>query len=99
MGSKYQTANYAGTGEQTIIEVDPRSTTSLAINAGGSDVYTVDIVLKETNGTRTAIPDLVDLSGNLVKEITGPIAGVGLNITTNTSADITIEVRESKRAV
>lgn len=96
---KYQTDTYAGTGQQTIIEIQPSSTTSLVINAGDTDVYSVEVVLNHTGSTRTAIPDLVDLSGNLVKEITSPIAGVGLNIGTNNSGQIKIETRQAKRAV
>lgn len=91
--SSYKTATYSGTGEQTMIEVNPNHVTSIAVVGAGGDSYDIQYQLKK-GGTRYTVA--ATQSGTTLQNLTNPVAAVGLDIDT-VATTITIEVATGSR--
>ena len=99
MTADYKTQTYSGTGEQDIINRSAEKSFSLAIQAGDDDVYDIQVTLQPANvsGTPTRYTIRAGVSGDFIETFVGPVMGVALDITTNTSTAIKLEILTSYR--
>lgn len=92
----YQTATYDGTGEQTMLDVNPNHVYSVLISGNSSDDYTLQFA-HTIGGTRYDMTGVVNQSSQTDIEVTAPVAQLGLDITTNNSGAITLTIRTAPR--
>ena len=95
MAAKFQTATYSGTGAQTLIKTDSYDQgANVTVSAGASDVYQVEVQMTGT-AQRVAVPGLKSLSDDVTFYVPSEVHGIGLNITTNSSGNIIIDVNKA----
>lgn len=87
----YTTNTYTDTGQKTLIELNPIKQYRFFIQAGSTDVYSVDIQLTGQS-SRAALPDYKNISGNAPGRAEKPPFKIGLTITTNNSGNIIFEL-------
>ena len=86
-----QSFTYAGTGAQTEMDIPVNNDATINIVAGATDVFSIQT--RTENGVNwVSSPSYTDISGNQSVSITGPIEALRLNITTNTSGAIMMDV-------
>ena len=90
----YYNETYAGTGDQTMLLVNHNHVVNIAVSGGGGDSYDIEFQLLK-GGTRYA--KVSAQSGVTLQFLSEPVVAVGLQITTNASGSITIEVRTASR--
>lgn len=81
------------TGEQDMIIVDQNHRVTILVKTGAGDAVEVDAQLA-SSGEKAKVAD-VGASVTYIKSFTGPINRLGLNIVTNTSNAISLEVLSS----
>jgi len=93
MSGQNISVNYNDTGEKALETIGaPYKNINVVVLAGGSDVYDIDLQLGKN---LTRFPHLTALSGNTSIHLESPVEEVGLDITTNTSGSITLEISNS----
>jgi len=90
------------TGEQSIVKIDADHTVTVVITGtSGSDDVDLEFTLNNPDKSGAvrykAATNVLAASGTYSKVFTGPITGVALDIDTNVSNDITMEVRTGQR--
>ena len=90
----YFKETYTDTGAKTMNVVNKNHAVTAIIAAGGSDDLDLELQLI-TGGTRHI--RLEATNGTTVTEISGPIVGIGVDITTNTSGSIILEILTTHR--
>lgn len=95
----YESATYSGTGEQTLLFRRPQQDLTIAVSAGASDVFDIEVVVQPAfiAGTPVRYKIRESCSGSSVNTFFGPVMGVGLTITTNVSGAIKLETLSSYR--
>lgn len=87
----YHNNTFTGTGAQTAITIAENHKVTIVVNAGASDVYDVEYRLDDAAAS-TYIKAASTLSGDTDWVSETPVRDVRLNITTNVSAAIQMEV-------
>lgn len=84
---------YTDTGTKDELPIDPTRRVTIGVVAGASDDYDLEVQLIDS-GDWIKIEE--GLAGNTVKVIEGPIIGFRLDIDTNTSTDIELNVKQAQ---
>jgi hypothetical protein len=94
----YYSRTYTDTGQKEILPVNKNHDVAIGLRAGATDVVDVEVTYDNTdkaNPSRTKA--LIGQSGEVAKTTDGPVTGIGLNITTNNSGNIVLEIRTAYR--
>jgi hypothetical protein len=101
--SLYQSADYTTeTGEQTLLAITRDSDVTVVIEgtAGSDDIdlqFTLDNPKKSGVERFTIEEDVISSASPYIKTFEGPISGIGINIQTNISNDISLRVLQAHR--
>jgi hypothetical protein len=86
------------TGQQEILAINKSHDVSFGLSCGATDIIDIEITLDNINKTfYLRHVALGDISGSIADTTEGPITGIGINIKTNNSNNIKLEVRTSYR--
>ena len=86
-------ATYTDDGQKDIIRLPIKQDGDVlfSVKAGSSDVVSVEVQIAP-DAQRVGVPSYKSISGDFIGRIPANCAGIGLNITTNTSEEIIFDI-------